>query len=395
MSDGYDLAVVGAGVVGLAHALAAARIGKRVIVIDRDARANGASIRNFGFITVTGQGRGAPWRRASRSRDIWAEVAPLAGVAIEQRGLTVTLRMAEAVTTAEAFVGTEMGVGCSLLDQREAASRFPEIRTPGLLAVLHSARDLRVESRLAIPRLAAWLAAAHGVTFLRGASVFEVSPPRIETSRGPVRAAAAVVCPGDDLAALYPEIIAGHGVRRCALSMLKLADPGFRMPATLMSDLGLGRYHGYSELPQAQALIARLKLEHAEALAHGVHLIVAQGADGSLIVGDSHRYDEVAEPFMASDVEGLILAEFEAATGVAAPAVVERWTGSYAWAPHTDLVIDSPAPDIRLVIVTAGNGASTAFALGEQVIGDLYGVPLETVPVAPRSRAATLEDATP
>ena len=51
----FDLAVVGAGICGLAHALAAVRKGKRVVVIDRDAQANGASVRNFGFITVTGQ----------------------------------------------------------------------------------------------------------------------------------------------------------------------------------------------------------------------------------------------------------------------------------------------------------------------------------------------------
>ena len=43
------------GNVGLAHALAAARRGLRVVVIDRDAQANGASVRNFGFVTVTGQ----------------------------------------------------------------------------------------------------------------------------------------------------------------------------------------------------------------------------------------------------------------------------------------------------------------------------------------------------
>ena len=75
-SDSFDLAIVGAGIVGLAHALAAARLGKRVVVIDRDAQANGASIRNFGFVTVTGQERGECWRRARRSRDVWAEVAP-------------------------------------------------------------------------------------------------------------------------------------------------------------------------------------------------------------------------------------------------------------------------------------------------------------------------------
>ena len=81
-SGSYDLAVVGAGICGLAHALAAARRGKRTIVIDRDARANGASVRNFGFVTVTGQQAGDCWRRAMRSRDIWIDIATAARIPI-------------------------------------------------------------------------------------------------------------------------------------------------------------------------------------------------------------------------------------------------------------------------------------------------------------------------
>ena len=46
----YDLAVVEAGILGLAHALAASRAGLRTVVLERDARAVGASIRNFGFV---------------------------------------------------------------------------------------------------------------------------------------------------------------------------------------------------------------------------------------------------------------------------------------------------------------------------------------------------------
>ena len=86
----FDLAVVGAGILGLAHALAAVRRGLSVVVIDRDAQANGASVRNFGFVTVTGQRAGDHWRRARRSRDVWAEVAPLAGIPIVQHGSLVT-----------------------------------------------------------------------------------------------------------------------------------------------------------------------------------------------------------------------------------------------------------------------------------------------------------------
>ncbi|MGL1549010.1 FAD-dependent oxidoreductase, partial [Vibrio parahaemolyticus] len=50
IEESFDIAIVGAGIVGLAHALAATRLGLRTVVIDRDAQANGASIRNFGFI---------------------------------------------------------------------------------------------------------------------------------------------------------------------------------------------------------------------------------------------------------------------------------------------------------------------------------------------------------
>ena len=88
----HDLAIVGAGVSGLAHALAGAGKGKRTVVVDRDAAANGASVRNFGFATVTGQQAGECWRRAMRSRDVWLEVAEAARIPSEQRGLLIARR---------------------------------------------------------------------------------------------------------------------------------------------------------------------------------------------------------------------------------------------------------------------------------------------------------------
>ena len=73
----FDLVVIGAGIVGLAHALAGARRGMRVAVLERDEAASLASVRNFGFVTVTGQARGRVWERARRSRDVWEEVCLL------------------------------------------------------------------------------------------------------------------------------------------------------------------------------------------------------------------------------------------------------------------------------------------------------------------------------
>lgn len=367
-----DLVIVGSGIVGLAHALAAIRRGLKPLVIDRDARPSGASIRNFGFITVTGQGRGETWRRARRSAEIWTEVAPRAGIAVEQRGLWVVARRAEAVPVLEAFMGTEMGEACELLAPASARARLAEVRPEMLSAALFSPHELRVESREAIPRLVAWLAEL-GVEFRFRCAAQSIHEDGVETSRGFIRAQAVIACPGDDLSTLYPQAYEDKAVTRCVLQMLRLESPGFRTPAPLMSDLSLVRYRGYAELPEAQLLLERLNLEQAPHLSHGIHLIAVQGRDGSLVVGDSHHYADSPEPFAANEVETLILDELEATLG-ARPEVRERWTGTYASA-GSDMFRTAPLPNVRHVVVTSGTGASTAFAIAEETLEDMFGPP--------------------
>jgi D-hydroxyproline dehydrogenase subunit beta len=373
VSGAFDLAIVGAGIIGLSCARAAALKGLRVVVIDRDAQSNGASVRNFGFIAVTGQERGAAWARAQRTCAIWKEVAQQAGISILQRGLWMTARRPEAVPILEAFLATEMGEGCKLLSRAAAEGCCPELVHEQVQAVLCSSVELRVESREAIPKIAAWLAERWGVQFLRQTAVLSVAPPLLETSRGVVQAGAVVVCPGDDVYSLYPKRIARYEVTRCKLQMLRLADPGFRLPGAVMSDLGLLRYPGYSALAEAAPLRARLEAEQGEHLKHGIHLVVVQSADGSLIVGDSHHYAATTDCFADEHIDQLILDEFTAATGRSPPAVRERWIGTYSAASDRTMFMDAPARDVRIVMMTSGSGLSTGFAIGEEVVADLFG----------------------
>jgi FAD dependent oxidoreductase TIGR03364 len=372
----FDLAVVGAGILGLAHALAAARLGLRVVVIDRDAQANGASIRNFGFITVSGQERGTVWRRAMRSRDVWREIAGPAGIEIVHENTMVVARRPEALAVVEAFMDTEMGEGCSLLSPAGIAGKQPQLDHAAFAGALWSPHEIRVESRDAIPRVAAWLADRHGVEFRRQSAVTAIEPPVVTTSRGPVRAQKIVACPGDDLATLYPERIAAYNVTRCKLHMLRLADPGFRFGSAFMSDLGLARYAGYADLPEAKLLKRRLEVEQGEALANGVHLIAVQSADGTLVVGDSHHYAATPDPFAPDNVDAIILDEYRNVFAGPTPRVVARWTGTYASASDRTMFTDTPHPDVRLVIITGGTGASTSFAVAEETIAELVGADL-------------------
>ena len=362
-----DCIVVGAGIIGLAHALAAQRRGLRTIVIDRDARAAGASIRNFGFITVTGQQEGITWRRAMRSRDVWAEVAPTAGIAVLQKGLLVCARRAEAVAVLEEFAASAMGKGCRM---RSGASLQAPLRDD-LAGALESPHELRVESREAIPRLAAWLEAA-GVRFLRATAVHAVESGRVRTATGTLAAPHIVVCPGPDLTTLFPEVMARRGITLCKLHMLRVAGPAAPLPSPVMSDLGLVRYLGYQVAPSLPLLRARLEQEQAAWLADGIHLIAVRGADGSLVVGDSHHYAATPDPFQPRDVDDRILTELSAVLDMPHPEVVERWVGVYPSGPDTAFT-EAVMPGVRLSVVTSGTGASTGFAIGEETLAEMLG----------------------
>ena len=367
-STHFDLIVVGAGIVGLAHAYTAAQRGLKVCVVERDAACVGASIRNFGFITVTGQGAGDTWRRARRAREVWGEVAPLAGIDTVHNGLFLTAFRPKALTVLEEFMATAMAEGCELLDVAEAARRAPVLQLDGAQAVLYSPHEMRVESRTAIGLLARWLADTFGEVFRFSEAVLEVATPRVRTSRAVLHAERVAVCTNTDLNGLFADRLAPHDLRLCLLHMLRvMPEPGFKLPGSVMADLSLVRYHGYSKLPAAAPLLEQIQCEEGESLANGIHLIVVQSADGSLVVGDSHHYSAAPEPFADQRVDELIVAHLHTTLKLQQAHVTERWVGIYPSSASTDCLIDAPDDATRVVLVTSGTGASTAFGIAEDV----------------------------
>lgn len=263
---------------------------------------------------------------------------------------------------------TPMGEACQLIDAAEAQAKAPALHLAEARSVLFSPHELRVESRTAIARLATWLARAHGVTFRFGEAVLEVQTPRVRTSRGELHAERVVVCTNSELHGLFADRIAAHDLTLCRLQMLRVQpEAGFRLPGAVMMDLSLVRYEGYSTLPEAAALRERLQQEEAASLAHGIHLIVVQSADGSLVVGDSHHYAAAPEPFALEEVDRLILRHLRSTLDLESAQIVERWNGVYPSSKTTPCVIDAPDDATRVVLVTSGTGASTGFGIAHDV----------------------------
>lgn len=358
---------MGSGIVGMACALAAIRQGLSVQVIDRESVCTGASIRNFGFVTVTGQGSGATWRRARRSRDIWAEVAPQAGIAIEHTGLYVLAQRAEAEPVLHELMLTEEGAQLEWLDHAALQQRAPHFAHAHIRGALYSPHELRIESRVAVERLRQWLA-GQGVQFHMGRAVSSVESGRVQMGDQTLHAERILVCPGPDIKTLFPDAFTPYKTQLCQLQMLRIRPAtDYRLQAAVMSDLSLVRYRGYSELPGASKLQDRLRLEQGRELQHGIHLIVVQSADGSLVIGDSHRYGDFMPPFEPAEAEELILHEMQRMLCLGHYQIEERWTGVYP-SGSQDAFISEVLPGVQVVSVISGTGMSTAFALAEECL---------------------------
>lgn len=365
----FDLAVAGAGIVGLAHALAAARRGLKVALVERDPHARRSSVQNFGFVTLAGQAEGVTRGRVQRSLVTWREVAEAAGIEVHQRGALIVARRAEALAVLEEYAGTPSGSSCELLDAAALRARLPS-GSPRLVGALASRDELRVEAREAIPAILRWLEAEHGVVVHRGRAATGIEANGLATDAGLVEAGAVVVAPGSNVAAFAPALAARTHAHDCRLQMLRLrAGGGVRLPGVVMGDQSVLRYEGFASLPAAAALRVRVAAEQPRHVAAGVHVIVAQSSDGSFVVGDSHRYD--GEP--AAEDEALILEELRHLLTLPDLEVVERWTGVYPVADAKPLLVDAPAPNARVIAVTNGLGMSTAFAIGEETIAELFG----------------------
>jgi FAD dependent oxidoreductase TIGR03364 len=156
---GSDVIVIGAGIVGLAHAWAAVRRGKSVRVLERSSRAEGASIRNFGMIWPIGQPAGACHACAMRSREFWLQLQKGAGMWVNECASIHLAHRADEwdVLTEFAERAPALGYDVRLLTAEEVLATSPAANPDGLLGGLWSPTELGVDPREAIARIADWL----------------------------------------------------------------------------------------------------------------------------------------------------------------------------------------------------------------------------------------------
>lgn len=373
----YDAAVVGAGILGLAHAYHLARRGRRVVVFERHARAMGASIRNFGLIWPIGQPPGPRLELALRSRAIWLKLLAEAGLWHDCAGsLHLAYHEDEARVLHEfAVLGRDAGAEVALLEPGEVWARSPAVRLEGLVAGLWSPTEVCVDPREVVGALPAFLEERFGVTFVWGTAVLAYEQPRVMTGCGEWEAERLYLCCGDELQTLYPQVLAGAGLARCKLQMLRTqpCPEGWRMGPVLAAGLTLRHYEAFRVCPSLPTLKERIAREMPEYDRYGIHVLVSQNGRGELLLGDSHEWDAAIDPFDRQEIEALILRYLERFFQAPELAIAARWHGTYVKHPTEPYWAGHPAPGVTIVTGVGGAGMTLSFGVAEQVVEETEG----------------------
>jgi FAD dependent oxidoreductase TIGR03364 len=363
--------VIGAGIVGLATARALAVKGYTVKVIERNEKAIGASIRNFGMIWPVGQPSGELYERALLSRRIWKEVCDEASIWYEEAGSLHLAYHKDEWIVLEELAQVYKGRNYELLGANDTASKSAAINGDGLMGSLYSRDELIVDPRHAIEKIPGWLLEKYGVRFIWGKAVTDICYPAVYMGSDVMEADEIYVCSGADFETLYPQVFSETPITKCKLQMMRMAAQpnNQRIGPALCGGLSLIHYNSFKKAPSLAALQKRYQEEYPDYLKWGIHVMVSQNERGELTVGDSHEYGLTHDPFDRQFINRLILDYLKKFARFKDETVTETWNGIYPKLTNgqTDLVLH-PEQGVTIINGVGGAGMTLSFGLCEQLI---------------------------
>ena len=365
----YDVAIVGAGIVGAACADECARRGLRVVVVDRDTIGSGATAAGMGHIVVMDDSE-AQFALTRYSQQLWQKLRPELPDDVEYDQCGTIWVAADDEEMAEVWrkhnyyrqrnVATEVLVEPALRDLE------PNLR-PGMAGGL-----LVPEDGVLYPPCAAGFlierAQRRGAKILLGCTVIQLGAGRIELSDGQeVRAEFLVNAAG----ALAPDILPGLEVKK-RKGHLAITD----------------RYPGFIRHQLVE--LGYLKSAHS-VRSDSVAFNVQPRRTGQILIGSSRQYGAEQKEVDHEILVRMLRRAQEYMPGLGSMLTVRTWTGFRAATLDKLPLIGHWSDDKSLFLATGHEGLGITTSLGtakilvDQITGAKTEIPVE--PYLP-SRAA-------
>ncbi len=367
--------VVGAGIAGLAMSRALAIAGYSVTVLERNHKAVGASIRNFGMVWPVGQPSGELYDAARRSAEIWRECCGIARIFHDPVGsLHLAYHSDEALVLEELYDIYKNERPFKLLKPGEVKQLSPAVVSEGLVSGLYSTSEMIVDPREAIWAIPDLLSALYQVQFKWADSVIEVNEHVVRTATATHDADIVVICSGMEFETLFPEIFAREAAVKCKLQMMRFGPQpdNWRIGPSLCGGLSLIHYHSFKAAGSLSALKTRYENEMGDYLDWGIHVMVSQNGKGELTIGDSHEYGDTHDPFDKQFINDMILSYLKTFARFKNEDLLESWNGIYTKLTNgKPYFFHSPQKDVYVFNGVGGNGMTLSFGLAEKLVASI------------------------
>jgi FAD dependent oxidoreductase TIGR03364 len=360
--------VIGAGIAGLATARALAVRGYRVTVIERNERAVGASIRNFGMIWPIGQPDGELYEAAMLSRDIWKQICDEACIWYDQAGSLHVAYSRDEFNVLEELKEIYDERGYTILKPDEIRRRSPVTIQNGLIGGLYSDQELIVDPRIAIAKIPEWLTEKYKIDFLWNRTVTDICFPAVFIGNESFEADEIFLCSGADFETLYPQVYGTLPLTKCKLQMMRMMKQSQRIGPSLCGALSLAHYTSFKAAASLTDLKKRFAEELPEYLKWGIHVMVSQNQDGELTIGDSHEYGLTHDPFDKQFINQLIIDYLKKFVRFENETITETWNGIYPkLTDGSNYLVLEPESGVTIINGFGGAGMTLSFGFCEQL----------------------------
>lgn len=376
----YDLLIVGGGILGTFHAYHALRRGLRVALLERHAQPRGATVRNFGQIVPSGLN--TEWQALGRrGLELYGELQSAADISVRRNGSIYLASDEEEMQLIEELHERNRAndYPSLLLTTATCRCRYPALKSDYCRGGLFFPHELTVEPRVAIQRILGLLVADFQLDYRPATLVREVTATstgcRVRDGRGETYAAGRVIiCCGSELEQLFPEILALAQLEISQLQMLQSAPvPSVNLPGSILTGWSIRRYESFRECPSYAAVKAG-EDPHGFQRHWGIHILVKQAPDGSLIIGDSHQYADRADelPFdTVPEVNDFMLGELHRIFELPYLRIARTWLGRYTQRKTGDIFTHTVDDRIHLVTGIGGKGMTAGPAFAERHLATL------------------------
>ncbi|HCH7476703.1 TPA: TIGR03364 family FAD-dependent oxidoreductase [Acinetobacter baumannii] len=374
----FDLIVVGAGILGLSAAIQAQEQGLKVCIFEKNAKPVGATHRNFGMVgTSTLTHPEQQWRKyALETRSFYQRIQAETDISFEQRQGVYLANTALEWQVLNEFAerANKYQIPVHLFSHDELVTQFSYLNpSQQFQGGLVFEEDYSVEPHLIGQRLLAY-AQSKGVEIYTNACVVqtqyqhEICQVRLASGEA-YRANKVLICHGEIIDVLYPDLLQRLNLKRCGLQMALTQRFHQKLNASLYSGLSISRYPAFEICPSHAELVKASQQGFIKEF--GIHILIKQNEFGELIVGDSHEYHSINEApqfEQREEINEFIQAYCHEKLGLTLPPIQKRWNGYYLTHEHELACITEAEKNIFLVSAIAGKGMTTGAGFMKEVL---------------------------